>query len=578
MKKNKRALSLKTKITLSFILVSLIASSILGVSLYTRLNSEKISQITRSLLNAASAASILVDGDLHKSLKPGDESSEGFVSQRNKLEEFQKAAGVKYLYTLKLEGDKAFFVFDTDSEAETAIGEEYVIEDNMKDALIDMQNAWAGKPSVTGKPYSDEFGTFISAYAPVHDSAGNVVALVGADYDISYIAGEILNTLIETCIFALLALLVTIVIALYISNKIYKPIKTLHMQVRELADFNGDLTGRISIKTSDTIEFLGDETNRLVENIANLIRDLRKLSSELNGYAENTMSSISNLAASSTEVSSAMDTISQGVGAQSESINSTLSTFENLSSRLDSIIMEIEKLFGIINGIKDSSAEENRAFSSLLSSSEENNKISSSIQNSINELSGRAENIEKIIETVNSISNQTNLLALNAAIEAARAGEHGMGFGVVADEIRKLAEQSEGATKEISHIIGEVKDNINLMAGLIQSNTSAVKNQSDTVKSTHKLFDNILSLSSRAHDSVSSLSGHIAAIKNGKNAMLESMESISSISVETAASTEEVCASAEQQSEEAMNIEGIVSSLKESSENLKRKISNFKIE
>jgi len=576
--KNKKAMSLRTKLILSFVMVSLIASLILGINVYFKMQREKLSQIKNSLSTVATTSALIIDGDSHKNLKPGDESSKEYIELRDKLTKIRNTAGAKYLYTLKLEGDKVYFMLDTDEEVETAINEEYDINETMKDAYDCMKNAMAGKPSVTSSPYNDEFGTVISAYAPVMDSSGNAIAIVGADYDVSYIARELIMLLLELAVYAALALLISLFISIYISKKIYAPIQELYSEVKEIANFSGDLTKRVKIKTSDTIEFLGDETNKLIDNFANLIRDLKSLSVSLRECSDKTLSSMSNLAAVSTQVGSAVEEISKGAFEQSNTIRDNLSTFERFSARLDKVIIEIESILNTLINIQKTNDEESRSFNELLSSSNTNSSTSLEIQKSVDCLSQKALTIEKIIETVNSISNQTNLLALNAAIEAARAGESGRGFGVVADEIRKLAEQSDSSTGEIEGIIKEIKDNIKSMSELININSGAVKKQSVVVDNTHKLFSDILYMSNKAKDSVKVMTELIQAIKLEKDNMLNAMENVSSISQETAAATEEVSSSVDEQASSTKGIVDISAKLKELSVHLEDTVSNFKID
>jgi methyl-accepting chemotaxis protein len=172
------------------------------------------------------------------------------------------------------------------------------------------------------------------------------------------------------------------------------------------------------------------------------------------------------------------------------------------------------------------------------------NETTKTVQN----LANRSDEVGGIIAIISEIANQTNLLALNAAIEAARAGEHGKGFAVVADEVRKLAEQTQTATNKIADLIGNIQTETSQTVSKMESNIEAVKKQESFIKKGEDALQNIVEKVDQTQLDTTQIQQILNELKNESNSVLFALENISAVIEENTAVTEEVASSSSEQS------------------------------
>lgn len=199
-----------------------------------------ISGIKLKVEEAANSSSKYINGDeLNSVWQSKDMNTSKFKNIQEQLIKLKIENGVKYLYTLCINGDKANFIVDGSTDNEVKLGDEYEVQPQMKSAM-------KGQVTSLNFPIKDKWGIFISGYAPIKDSNGNVVAIIGADMDVAIFYDLIKKLIISLILTFVFALVLTIVIIQLYSKKIIKQLNLAVEGINKLS--NGDLTEKLNIQ------------------------------------------------------------------------------------------------------------------------------------------------------------------------------------------------------------------------------------------------------------------------------------------------------------------------------------------
>lgn len=363
----------------------------------------------------------------------------------------------------------------------------------------------------------------------------------------AYSASERLMIIVfalSLAIFTLIAYIIILVI-----NKSSGEMITTLQQVAE-----GDFTVKLNNNSENEFGLMNSALEKAILNISDMINNVKGTASNINMQAE-TLSSVSEEMASSSEnVTASIQEVSKSNESQSEDlfdINSKLNEFSNRIKNIVNAIKAIDVNSKNINTMANESDEK------LVPLMESLNDLIISFQDftqKMNTLGAKLGKINDITNYINNISEQTNLLALNAAIEAARAGEQGRGFSVVAEEIRKLAEESKGSIQSISKITADIgNDTSELITGTNTMNNKLIE-QSTVIATSLSSFKEIISAVELIIPEINEVTTSVSDLDEEKSDIIEKVSSTSSLAEEISASSEEMLASSEELSSSASDV------------------------
>lgn len=343
---------------------------------------------------------------------------------------------------------------------------------------------------------------------------------------------------------------------------------------------SGDLTaelGKIDLERKDEIGVLADHANMVIGQLKDVIGQVGNTSDVIEESTARLDKMAEQTSTASEDVARSMGDMANGATAQASETQAVSDAIGRIGEGIEETSNAVAKLIVNADQMKAAGQEGVDSVGELKTISEKVKAQIAIIYEQTNTTNESAQEIHKATELISSIASETNLLALNASIEAARAGESGRGFAVVAEQIKNLAEQSNQSAKTIEGIINNLLADTEQAVKTMNTVDAIIGFQADKVEMTKRVFDKVNNGLIVTMEGVESIARSTKTLDEAKGRVIMSVESLSAIAEENAASTQETAASAEELTATIGEIKNATSRLNQVADNLTTQTNRFQI-
>ncbi len=379
---------------------------------------------------------------------------------------------------------------------------------------------------------------------------GYVNGVMDLQYSLDGMKKDIDKLSLSTSVAMLVGVLLTILILIIALKRIINnPLDEMLKHIKDLAQEGGDLTTRIKVTSHDEIGQITEYINMFIQKIQNVVTAIlqvslstKEIAARLELRAHALQQSAIDQSTKTEESKNLTANVETGLLTSKEYSTTTTTQMQTNYNALEQIVAKLNDMTEDILQASDKETEANLKIKDVTSQTEE---------------------IKNILTIIDDIANQTNLLALNAAIEAARAGEHGRGFAVVADEVRKLAEQTQKSLSEIDATVNIVVQSVQDVNETMQNNTHNIKQVSQNATSVANEAQKAKASTDSTIEIAKQSSSQIAIMVHKAKKLMDTMDETSSLALKNKIISDE--------------LEMIASQLKKTTETLTQKLSLFKV-
>lgn len=360
---------------------------------------------------------------------------------------------------------------------------------------------------------------------------------------------DIQNTMLIIAALGALLLVVFVLIALWMSSKITRPLRDVAEALGDISAGEGDLTRRLTVYTGDEVGLVATGFNNFADKIQHLIVDLKK--------------SIQELSRSTEQMNQVVKKTNADVQRQRHETTQTAAAVHEMAATAQEVASNAGGAASAADQADHATSDGQKEVEATISALQQLYQDVNRSSEVISRLDDDADKIGSVVNVIKEIADQTNLLALNAAIEAARAGEYGRGFSVVADEVRTLANRTQESTQEIQMMIERLLTGAREAVSVMETSRS----QGETT----------VERAAKASESLGVITASVSTINNMNMQIASAAEEQTAVADEISSSVQQIADIAEHSAKNADNLEATTNEMSRLEKRLQSLVGHFKV-
>lgn len=480
-----------------------------------------------------------------------------------------KVTGIESSYAYVVTKDGTMMYHPTEEKIGKPVENEVV-----KGLVAQIQDGKVPAAAVTDYLFNGEI-KYASYYVSKIDGTPFILVISA---DENEVVAPVKSILTRAILFGLLIAIAIMVIEALLIRKSLRPVVMLEEIINRMSQLDvrqNETLDRLA-KRSDEFGVMSKAIQGLQQQLDHTVVTIKGQSEKIFSSSDTMMKSATNMSETTSQVDQAVSDIAQGATSQADSTQKATDTVVRIGEMIEAATAAVAQL----DTVSKQMTEAQNTASGILNDLDEINKQTTDAVDEIarqtDQTNESAAKIQEVTSLISSIAEETNLLSLNASIEAARAGEAGRGFAVVAEEIGKLAEQSNQSAKQIEDIIAQLVADSSRSVRTMETVREITSRQSEDIGKTNEAFGKITEGIAASNECVSNISNQMRDMDLARAEVIDTVESLSAIAEENAASTQESSASVTQINEIAGDIRESSGNLRDIAEVLRNNMNEFK--